>query len=44
MAVICFCESFWRILIRHGGNIKAIQTRMRSSANGMSHGYKEERI
>jgi hypothetical protein len=44
MAIIHSCKNLWRILIRHSGNIKARQTRMRGTANGMSHGYKEERI
>jgi hypothetical protein len=44
MAVKCSCKNLWRILIRLGRNIKARQTRMRGTANGMSHGYKEERI
>jgi hypothetical protein len=44
MAVICSCKNIWRILMRHGKNIKVRQTRMRGTANRMSHGYKEERI
>jgi hypothetical protein len=32
------------MLIRHGRNIKARQIRMRGTANGIRHGYKEERI
>jgi hypothetical protein len=44
MAVICSCKTPWRILIRHGTNLKARQTWMRGTTNGMSHGYKEERI
>jgi hypothetical protein len=44
MAVICSCKNFWRILMRHGRNIRARQTRMRRIASRMSHGYKEERI
>jgi hypothetical protein len=43
MAVIRSCKNLWRILIQHGRNIKARQTRMRGTANGMSHGYEEER-
>jgi hypothetical protein len=43
MAVIHFCKNPW-ILISHGRNIKARQTRMRGTASRMSHGYKEERI
>jgi hypothetical protein len=30
--------------MRHGRNTKARQTRMRGTASGMNHGYKEERI
>jgi hypothetical protein len=44
MAVICSCEIFWRILMRHGMNITARKTRIRGTASGMRHGYKEERI
>jgi hypothetical protein len=44
MTVICSYKNFWRTFIRHGRNIKARQTRMRGTANGMSHGYREERI
>jgi hypothetical protein len=44
MAVIYSCKNFWRILMRHGRNIIARQTRMRGTTSGMSHGYKEERI
>jgi hypothetical protein len=44
MAVIYSYKNLWRILIRHGRNIKARQKRMRGTANGMCHGYKEERI
>jgi hypothetical protein len=44
MAVICSCKNFWRILMRHGRNISSRQTRMRGTASGMRHGYKEERI
>jgi hypothetical protein len=33
-----------KILKRHGRNIRAKQTRMRGTTNGMSHGYKEEII
>jgi hypothetical protein len=44
MVVICSCKTFWRILMRHGKNIRARQTRMRRTTSGMSHGYKEERI
>jgi hypothetical protein len=43
MAVICSCKKFWRILMRHGRNIRARQTRMRGTASRMSHGN-EERI
>jgi hypothetical protein len=44
MALILFCKNLWRILIRHGRNIKARQTRIRGTANARSHGYKEERV
>jgi hypothetical protein len=44
MAVICSCEKSLEILIRHGRNIKVRQTRMRGTASGLSHEYKEERI
>jgi hypothetical protein len=44
MAVIYSCKNFWRILMRHGRNNVARQTRMRGTTSGMSHGYKEERI
>jgi hypothetical protein len=44
MAEIRSCENLWRLLIRHGRNLKARQTRMRGTANAMSHGYKEERV
>jgi hypothetical protein len=30
--------------MRHGRNIRARQTRMRGTARGMSHGYKEGKI
>jgi hypothetical protein len=42
MAVICSCKNLWRILIRHGRNIKARQTRMRGNHQWNQH--KEERI
>jgi hypothetical protein len=38
------CKNFWKVLMRHGRNIIARQTRMRGTTSGMSHGYKEERI
>jgi hypothetical protein len=44
MAVIHSCKNLWRILMKHGRNIMARQTRMRGTTSGMSHGYKEERI
>jgi hypothetical protein len=44
MAVIHSCKNPWRIFMRHGRNTKARQTRMRGTASGMNHGYKEERI
>jgi hypothetical protein len=44
MAVIRFCKNLWRIFISHGRNIKARQIRLRGTASGMSHVYKEERI
>jgi hypothetical protein len=43
MAVIHSCKNLWKILIRHSRNIKARQTRMRGTANGMSHGYKRRK-
>jgi hypothetical protein len=44
MAVIHSYKHFWRILMRHGRNIRARQTRMWGNTRGMSHGHKEERI
>jgi hypothetical protein len=38
MAIIHSCKNLWRILIRHGRNIKARQTRMRGTTNRMSDG------
>jgi hypothetical protein len=42
--VIYSCKNFWRILMRHGRNIIARQTRMRGTTSEMSHGYQGERI
>jgi hypothetical protein len=44
MAVIHSGTNFWRILMRHGRNMTAKQTRKRGNTSGMIHGYKEERI
>jgi hypothetical protein len=42
MSVICSCKNLWRILIRHGRNIKARQTRMSGTTNGMSIGTRRK--
>jgi hypothetical protein len=44
MVAIPSRKNFWRILMKHGRNIRARQTRMIGTTSRMSHGYKEERI
>jgi hypothetical protein len=44
IAVKCSCKYFWRILMRHGRNLRARQTRMRRTSSGMSHGYNGKNI
>jgi hypothetical protein len=44
MVVIHSCKNMWRILMKHGRNIRDRQTRMRGTASRISPGYKEDRI